>query len=55
MSVTKTPKEVEAFVADLRKTKGGVVVEEANGETVVRTRDGDVHRFQAPKPKAKAD
>ncbi|WP_157944647.1 hypothetical protein [Mangrovicella endophytica] len=38
-------KTVEAFVEELRKTKGGVTVTEEDGETVVRTRDGDVHRF----------
>jgi hypothetical protein len=45
-SQEKTP--VEAFVDELRKTKGGVTVtEEANGDTVVRTRDGDTHTFPA--------
>ena len=42
---------VAAFVAELRKTKGGVTVTEEDGKTVVRTRDGDTHTFdEAWKP-----
>jgi hypothetical protein len=51
---TKSQAEVDAFVADLRRTKGGVTVSEADGETVIRTRDGDEHRFKVGKAK-KAD
>lgn len=50
-AVTKTPAEIDAFVADLRKSKGGVTVTEADGETVIRTRDGDDHRFKVSKSK----
>lgn len=53
MTKTVSEKEVEAFVSDLRKTKGGVTVVEEDGETVVRTRDGDVHRFKVSKSKGK--
>lgn len=46
-----TEHSVEDFVADLRRTKGGVTVTEEGGATVVRTRDGDVYRFdQSAKP-----
>lgn len=48
----KTKIEIDAFVADLRKTKGGVTVTEGDGETVVRTRDGDEHRFATKAKKA---
>ena len=51
---TKLNAEIDAFVADLRKTRGGVTVTEADGETVVRTRSGEEHRFAAAKAK-KAD
>lgn len=50
----KTKAEVDAFVADLRTTKGGVTVTEGDGETVIRTRDGDEHRIKTAKTK-KAD
>ncbi|SFB82380.1 hypothetical protein [Tropicimonas isoalkanivorans] len=53
-TVSKSQAEIDAFVADLRKTKGGVSVTESDGETVIRTRDGDEHRFKVSKSK-KAD
>jgi predicted phage gp36 major capsid-like protein len=37
---------VKALVKELSKTKGGVTVSEEDGETIVRTRDGDEHRFK---------
>ncbi|WP_157069788.1 hypothetical protein [Aureimonas frigidaquae] len=40
-----TDQSVDAFVTELRRTKGGVTVTEEGGATFVRTRDGDVHRF----------
>jgi hypothetical protein len=53
MTDTVSQAKIDAFVADLRKKKGGVSVAEEGGETVVRTRDGDVHRFKVSKPKGK--
>lgn len=53
-TVTKSQAEIEAFVADLRKTRGSVSVTENDGETVIRTRDGDEHRFKVSKSR-KAD
>lgn len=54
MAETKTKAQIDAFVAYLRKTKGGVSVTEEGDETVIRTRDGDDYRFQVAKAK-KAD
>ena len=52
MSAVKTKAEIAAFVAELEKTKGGVEVREEDGETVIRTRDGDEHRFMVGTRKA---
>jgi hypothetical protein len=49
VSQTKSQAQIDAFVADLKKTKGGVQVREEDGETIVTTRDGDVHRFKTKK------
>ncbi|WP_167591612.1 hypothetical protein [Jiella endophytica] len=53
-TVTKSQSEIDTFVADLRKTRGGVSVTEDDGETVIRIRDGDEHRFKVSKSR-KAD
>lgn len=55
MAETKTKAQIDAFVADLRKTKGGVSVTEAGDETIIRTRDGDDYRFHVARGKGKAE